>query len=470
MRRTIAILVVATGCEATDDADRCPSWTRRDGDRCVLRDWSTPEMDDALSEAGAREVQAAVGIAGDALVAWSTNDPTKGVVVVAEPSGDPFDRDDDSAWQLHTLAPGEGVGLEPAIAVGPGGEAIAAWKQQGEEGAIWLARRGVRGAWRIDDAPISWAETAYEPRVAFAQDGEAIALWNQWTGTNFSPAVATRPAGEDGFRVPDEIDELLAAPVNFSNAPRIAIAPGGAALVTWYQAPIDDLMVYVSERDGADAPFTPAAADAFVSAGGAPVDSHVEANAQPAITDDAAAVVWTQVHGDPWDIAVYLARRDGDEAWVGPHSRDDTLSEPGAFARCPSLAFAPTGALVVSWYESRDDDTAVLVWRDDAEDAPLRLSSSDRIAVHPALAIAPDGGVVVVWAQSAALAPDTWQVVARRLQLESDRWLPEEPLSLAQAGLAPTPQVAIADDGAVLVAWAQGGVIDGRVFTATLSP
>lgn len=466
---TFVLLAATAACVASDDPDGCPSWTRHDGDRCVLRDWARPGVDDARSEPGAREIQAAIGIGGEALIAWATNDPVDGVVMVAAPISDPFGDDPNVAWQSHALAREDGVGLEPAIAVGPDGEAIAAWKQQAEQGAIWIARRNdTGGSWRVDDAAISWAETAYEPRVGFARDGEALVVWNQWTGTNFSPAVARRRPGEQTFVAPDRVDELLAAPVNYSNAPRLAIAASGAALITWYQAPVDDLMVYTSERSDADSPFAPAAADAFVSAGGGPVDSHVEANAQPAITDDEAAVVWTQVHGGPRDIAVYLARRHGDDRWSGPRSLDDTLSEPGAFARCPNLAFAPTGELVVTWFESRDDDTAVLAWRE-VDGTPLRLSTEDRVAVHPALALAPDGGAIVVWAQASVEAPDTWQVVARRLQLESGNWLPEEPLSVTQAGLAPTPQVAIADDGAVLVAWAQGGVIDGRVYVATLS-
>jgi hypothetical protein len=462
--------MLGAACAPGDRPDACPSWTRADGDRCVLRAWSRPEVDDALSEPGAREVQAAIGPDADPVLAWSTNDATAGVVVVAEPERDAF-AGERVAWSTRELARDEGVGLEPAIAVGAGGQAIAAWKQQADTGAIWLAHRTAPGQWRIDDAPISWAETAYEPRVAFTRDDETIALWNQWTGANFSPAVARRGPGEATFVVPDGVDELLAAPVNYSNAPRIAVAPSGAALVTWYQAPVDDLMVYVSERPSAEAPFEPAAAEAFVSAKGAPVDSHVEANPQPAITDDAAAVVWTQVHGEPWDIAVYLARRDGPVSagnpWRGPTSLGDTLSEPGAFARCPSLGFAGDGELFVTWYESRDDDTAVMVWRDDGG-APLRLSTPDRVAVHPVLAIAADGGAVIVWAQSSVDAPDTWQVVTRRWQRDADEWLAEEPLSIPQAGLAPTPQIAIDLEGAVLVAWAQGGVIDGRVYAATM--
>lgn len=466
--RWIAALWSATACAPDDDPLACPAWTTAEGDRCVLRSWVVPDPGDALSEPGAREVQVALGPGGEALVAWTDADPVDGRVFVAERS--------DGAWTSVAMHVDDGgsVGLEPAIAIGPAGEALAAWKQQREDGAVFLATRAPAGGWTMPTAPISWAQTAYEPRVAFGPDGEAFVLWNQWTGTNFGVALGLRAPGSDAFALPGEADALLSAPVNYANAPRLAVGPGGEGLVAWYQAPVDDLMVYVSERRDADSPFTHAEADAFVSPGGATVDSHTEANATPVLGDDGeAAVVWTQQRGEPWDIAVFAATRTAAGQWRRPSSLDDTISTPGAFARCPQAVLVD-GALVVTWYETRGDDTAV--WVDLGDDAgPQRLSAAGVEAVHPVLGVDGDGGVVVVWVENDAASRDTWRVVARRrsapvdADLDDSPWLAPEILSVPQAGLAPTPQLAIApDDGAVLVAWAQGGVLDARVYVAAL--
>jgi hypothetical protein len=469
-RAWVVALVACRGlgaCEpaALTDAD-CPAWTRAEGERCVLRGWIVPGPTDALGEPGARDVQVAVGGPGDALVAWAwTRMNDDGPVVLAELAGE--------AWSLTEVRAGEGSGLEPAVALAPAGHALLAWKQQQTDGAVYLATRDPDRRWRwpVAGAPLSWPATAYEPRVHLGRDGEAFTLWNQWTGEHFGVALALRPAEDPQapFVVPEGPAQLLSPLVNYANAPRLAVGEHGEALVTWYQAPVDDLMVYTSERREPGGAFgRPAAADVLSPAGG-PVDSHAQANPWPALhPSGAAAVVWTQTRG-PGDLPVYLATRDPDGRWSPPASLDATLSRPGAYARCPQLAFAPDGTLVATWFETRGSDTAVFVWRGHPEDdgiEPLRLSTTGAEAVHPALAVGPDGGAVVVWGEGTS---GSWQVLARRHQPHSDTWLPPEPLSDPYPGLAPDPQLALApDDGRVLVAWAQGGVLDGRVFVATL--
>ena len=459
MRRgAAALLLWVIGCEAPAD-DECPAWTREDDGHCVLRAWKDPEV---VSEAGAREVQVAAGVDGDAIVAWANADPEHGFIQLVQSRAD--------GWSPSAFHREAGVGLEPAIAIGPAGEAILAWKQQRDEGEIHIATREPSGSWHDVDTPFSWAETAYEPRVGFADDGEAFVVWNQWTGTNFGVAVAVREDVADQFVKPKTADDLLSAPVNYANAPRIAIGDDGDVLLAWYQAPVDDLMVYVSERAD-EGSFTKARADGFISPPGAPVDSHAEANAWPALhASGAGAVAWTQRQQGEWDIAVYLATRDADGSWTSPVSRDDSLSEPGAFARCPQLAFTSNGEIVVTWYESRDGATGVFVWQGSRDDgAPRQLSIAGVEAVHPALVVAADGGVMIAWAENTDDATDTWRIVAMRYLPTDDRWLDAEVISTPQAGLAPTPQLAIAPDtGAVVAAWAQGGVIDGRVHVATL--
>jgi hypothetical protein len=463
----LTLLAGASACEPaalTDDG--CPAWTRAQGERCVLRAWIVPESDDALGEPGARDVQVAVGGQGDALVAWAwTRMNADGPVVVAELTGE--------TWSLTEARAGEGSGLEPTVALSPEGRALFAWKQQRTDGAVYLATRDADGQWRWPpaNAPLSWSETAYEPRVRFGPDGEAFVLWNQWTGEHFGVALSLRPADrpDQPFTAPDGPAQLLSPQVNYANAPQLAVGEDGEALVTWYQAPVDDLAVYVSERREPGGAFGRPAAAGFVSPTGGPVDSHAQANPWPALhASGAAAVVWTQQRG-AGDLPVYLATRDPDGAWSLPGSLAESLSQPGAYARCPQVAFAPDGTMVVAWFETRGSDTAVLVWRGHAADdetEPLRLSTVGAEAVHPALAIGPDGGAVVVWGEG---IDGSWQVLARRHQPHSDTWLPAEPLSTPYLGLAPDPQIALApDDGRVLVAWARGGVLDGRVQVATL--
>lgn len=445
--------------------DDCPAWTRAEASRCVLRDWVRPGPDDGLGAPGARDIEVALGPEGQALLAWAHTGMADGHVVMAESDGE--------GWSTTEVRAGAGDGVEPAVALGPGGRALLAWKQQREEGTVYLATRDAKGTWSWpdEDRPLSWPQTAYEPRVHFGSDGEALVVWNQWTGTNFGVAVGWRDADDpDGaLALPTTADQLLSPAVNFSNAPRMAVGEDGEVLITWYQAPVDDLMVYISERRGPDEPFSQPPADGFISPLGGPVDNHAIANPWPALhPSGAGAVVWSQ-QVEEWSIPIFVATRDVDGTWQRPASREDSLSRPGALARCPQAAFTPDGTLVVTWFETRDDRTEVLVWQGDPQEAsvePRVLSTPGAEAVHPALVVDADGGVMVSWGEQVGGA---WQVVARRYQPYADRWLDLESLSTPFIGLAPSPRVALApDDGRVMVAWAQGGVIDGVVHVASL--
>lgn len=454
-----ALALVGLACEPAPSEGGCPAWTDPAGARCVLRGW---QLDPSpLGREGAREVQAALGPDGHALLAWTHATSTEGSVVLAEPAA--------AGWTVTEVS-SPSRGLEPAIALGPEGRALLSWKLELDDGEVWLASRDDHGAWSWPERAQSWAGAAYEPRVGFGPDGEALLVWNQWTGDNFGVAVARRPAEDpDGaFRGPQAVEDLLSPAVNYSNAPRLAIGPDGDAVIAWYQAPVDDLMVFASERAPGDPAFSRPDAAGHLSPAGGPVDSHPEANPQPAVhASGRAAVAWTQQLDDD-RAAVFVATRDPDGAWRRPASLDDSISDRSAYARCPRPAFAPDGTLVITWYETVGARSSVLAWRhpvDEDPSGPEVLSEPDAEAVHPALGIAPDDGTVVVWSQREGMA---WQVVARRHQPGPPRWLPTEPLADAQLGLAPTPALAVSDDGQVLVAWAEGSVVEGRVRVAAL--
>ena len=430
----------------------------------MLRSWSSEAV--VLGDPGARSLQAAMGASGDVLLAWAQTTTEGSTLVLARP-------DDTASWSLTSVPEYGGNAAEPAIAVDDLGRALLAWEERGTQPRVHLATRDETGAWSWPQAPLHPDPESYEPRVYFGVDGEGLVVWNQREGMNLRVAVARR-APEDptgAFVVPDDASDLLSPSVNFANAPRLALDERGRGLIAWYQAPIDDLMVFVSERQSPDGGFTQPAATEFISAPGGPVDSHAEANPQPALHESgAAAVIWTQQAG-PTAIPVFLATRDPDGTWHRPASLDDSLSSPQADARCPQLAFGPDGSLLATWYETEGDRSEVMVWQqqpgDDSPSDPSPLSSPGAQAVHPALAITPDGNAVLVWAESEDGAA-TWQVQARLYQADDDRWLPARALGTARHGQDPRPQLALGPEDRVLVAWTEGSIVDARVRVTEL--
>src|SRR4051812_38671537 len=100
-------------------------------------------------------------------------------------------------------------------------------------------------------------------------------------------------------------------------------------------------MVYASERATADGEFSRPGKDDFLSAAGAPVDSHPVANPRPALSESGeAAVVWTQEDGKG-NTPVFLATRSNQGVWTRPIGLDDSFSPAVGTARCAQLAFGP---------------------------------------------------------------------------------------------------------------------------------
>lgn len=455
---TVALGLAACGPVPEEELS-CPAWTRAEEGRCILRSWTAASP--TIGAAGASDVQVAVGPQSRAMLAWTHASQTAGTIMLAETAE--FSDPKAATWSLTEVSAGDGVGVEPAIAMGPEGQALLAWKQQAAEGSVFLATRDLEGAWQMPSSPISWDGNAYEPRVQIGDDGEALVIWNQWAGSVFGVAVGLRAARSSAFSFPEAPEQLLSPPSNYANAPRLALSSTGEALITWYQAPVDDLMVFASERRERASAFGQPAADDFLSPLGGPVDSHPEANPQPALhPSGAAAIVWTQ-QIDQGSTPVFVATRSPDGQWQRPASVRDSLSDPNAIARCPMVAFDPEGEIVVTWHETRGAVNEVMVWRESGE--PQRLSTEGTEAVAPALAMGAQGGALVVWAEQDAQG---WRIVARGHQPVEDRWLPATTLSAPSVGLAPRPQLAVDTNDRVLVAWVEGSVVEGRVHTAML--
>jgi hypothetical protein len=295
-------------------------------------------------------------------------------------------------------------------------------------------------------------------------------VWDQWYDVDYGVALASRPAGSATWTLPKSADDVFSPKIFYSNAPRIALNAAGQALIVWYQSTGGPLMVYASERSGPGAPFSRPGPANFLSAPGAPVDSHPNANPAPALAETGeAAVAWTQENGAK-AIPVFLATRDRAGKWTRPRDLGDTFSMPVGTARCAQIAFGPRGDLYVVWYQDEGAGDAVLAARRAPDGAwiedglhPARLSSEASIAFAPTLAVGPDGEVVVAFAE---LDHGQTRIVARRTGEAREPWGPREVLSPEGSdGVDPSASVGGPGDRAV-VGWAQGGIISARAMFA----
>lgn len=448
----------------------CPAWTTAAASSagCVERAFSLPAAGDAVGEPGAREISVAVDSAGRGVAAWTQVDASGARLVVAEEqAGGGF-----ALREPAAALPGRTESAD--LITGPDGTAAVAWKQWVDGGGVVFAsERDASGAWADPPdlgARFSFPPTAYEPRLATRASGETVLVWNQWMSTGYGVAVARRPSAGAPWELPSEADDVLSPHIFFSNAPQIAVNERGDALIVWYQATSGPLMARASERFGPDGEFSRPAAEDFLSAPGAPVDSHVTANPMPALGPRGeAAVVWTQEDG-AGAVPVYIATRDPEGRWTRPRDLSDSFSRALGIARCPQIAFGGAGELYVTWYQDDGEGNRVYGARRGSSGAwieggrsPILVSSEGAQGITPVLAVSASGAAVLVWSERAG---EAWRVSARRTG-PGEPWGPVEVLSPEGAGDAGNPAVAVERaSGRTMVAWAQGEPLNARVLAA----
>ncbi len=484
---TAAMALLGCGCRLTPfqtdgdcpDARRtasgicCPTWTIAGGGACERRPWTLPVEGSGLGEADVRSLNVAIDGRGQPIASWIEATESSGRVVVAEARGGAFE----------VRSPSEALGgtaVQSDVAAGVDGAAMVVWKQQypGSEGRVFVSEREADGAWSDpagDGGSFSRLPTAYEPRPRFFPNGERLVVWNQWMSTGYGVATATKPPGED-WHLPANADDVLSQHLLYSNAPQPAVNERGDAVISWYQSDGAALLAWESERFGYGGAFSRPGPTEYLSVRDAPIDSHPIANPKPALSPAGeAAVVWTQENGKGSTL-VYIATRTPAGVWTKPASLDDALSPRLGYARCPQVAFAPTGDLFVVWYQDIGNGNRVLAahrapdgqWVEPGRE-PTLVSTEGRDAIFPALAIGGGGAVLATWSERQA---DRWVVAARRRAPSGSGWGPVEVLSVTGTGDASQPAAAIGGEAEVaIVGWTQSeGAVERAYFATVPSP
>ena len=188
----------------------------------------------ALSEPGKRvmDPQVAFNAEGEAVAAWSLYNGTYWMIQEAsKPPG--------AEWRPPVTISEPGVSAyAPVIAVGPGDEAVVAWmRENGSFGSynysVQAAARPAGGAWQ---APVTvsqplayggWPPVA--PSIGADARGDALLVWEHG-GSNSPAQAAWKPAG-GVWQTPENISEPGAS----ASGPEVAVDPAGHALVVWWR-------------------------------------------------------------------------------------------------------------------------------------------------------------------------------------------------------------------------------------------
>ncbi len=337
--------------------------------------WSAPTQ---LTAPGldAYDPEIAIGSQGEAIAIWARVDGGKPLIQAAtRPVG--------GSWSAGTnlSTPGQQAD-RPQIAIDAQGNAIAAWERSdGSHYIVQAATRPPGGSWSAPDDLSAAGQNATNPMLAVNPGGEAITVWERYNGSHFVVQVATRDAG-GGWSAATN----LSAAAKDGTRPRVALDPGGDAVVLWRSGDGTDLIVETASRP----PGSSWSAPAELTAPG--LDAYA-----PRIAIDAqgnAIAAWERSDGSHY--IVQAATRPPGGSWSAPAS----LSAPDHDAGRPAIGVNAVGSTIVSW--SRSDGSHYIVqaaarppagtWS-----ASVDLSAPSQDAYAPELATDPWGDAVAVW-------------------------------------------------------------------------
>jgi hypothetical protein len=316
-------------------------------------------------------VDVAVNAGGGAVAAWVCGSGAGSVVEAArKPLRGPWSE------PATIAAPGGGVGSLD-VAIGPGGEAVAAWTRGvGGVGSIELASGAAGGSW---SAPATLGEGS-GAQVGVGAGGAAAAVW---AGAGGVVDAATRPAlGSWGGAV-------VLAPAGIpSPTPQLGVDETGRALAVWQRGGVI--------RASAFAPGGSWSAAEDVSSAG---EGTATAPALDVSPDGSAVAAWqlADPKGNPLAVQVARGRSTG---FGGPGGQ--SFAEP--LGRAPAVATDDVGDGTAAWLRDAGEFARVVrgstttagpisEWR-----KPLGVSGEANLS-PPAVASDGDGNATVVWAR-----------------------------------------------------------------------
>jgi hypothetical protein len=140
--------------------------------------WSAPAT---LSTPGAEAVapRVAMSAAGDAVADWTEGAETTRIAAVTRPAAA-------AAWGPPTLiSPTTGDAEDARIAMSAGGDAMALWRHEiGPDEIVEAARLAAGGGWSAPTMLSAPGKDAYEPAVAMDPGGDTVAAWSRSNGTD----------------------------------------------------------------------------------------------------------------------------------------------------------------------------------------------------------------------------------------------------------------------------------------------
>jgi hypothetical protein len=401
-----------------------------------------------LSAAGgqANEPAVAIGPGGDAIAVWRVFEAGGATIVAANrPPGGP--------WEPPVPISTPGLeSFSPTVIVDAAGEATVVWEVEEDETetiGVVAASRTAGGVWGPPQAIGSEGEAVEQPTQLTGDDaGEMIAAWTREEGGHSVVEVASRPPG-GGWSAP--------APISLAgeeaHEPRIALNQAGDAAAIWEASAGVEEVARAAWRPAGGAWGAPA----LVTAAG-------EEAAFPVVGLDAGGdltAVWERT--DATNFVIREADRTGGGSWSTPRR----LSPSGVDSFAPELAVDPGDDATAAWERSSSGGTEIVI------EAASRPGAGAWGGSTP---LSPAGGnaqLQKVGLDAAGDATAVWREgkyptvgVAAATRPATGGW--GAPVAISTPGAAnERPALAVDPDGDAIAVWERLGATDSLIQAAT---
>jgi len=272
-------------------------------------------------------------------------------------------------------------------------------------------------------------------------------VWARSSGVSPSIQAALRPAGQGSFGSPQD----LSLGGQTASPPQVAVSPNGTAIAVWTRSDGTTPVIQAAVKPAGQAGFD--AAQTISQAG------RIATRLQVAVAPDGTATAVWQRQNDGSTYTIQGAMRPVGAASSGA-VQNLSVPEAGRNANVPQVAVAPDGAATAAW--ERDDGSRQVIQSATRPagqatfEATENRSQSGQHAFGPQVAMGIDGATTIAWRRSdgATYIPQATTRAAGQLVFGAVQ-------NLAPAGEDVTndPQLGVAPDGAVTMAWASAGII-----------
>jgi hypothetical protein len=313
----------------------------------------------------------AINSSGAKVAAWINEDNFLLLQVATQDAG--------GSWSAaRSLSSSNADAGTPAVAIGPGGNAVAMWDlfQTGQGVVIQASARPAHGSWGPVATLSPASDSASSPKVGMDANGNAVAIWLLDTGTSTSIRSSYLPVG-GSWTTPVQISTLGVT----ARRPSLAVNASGDALAVWETA---SGQILVAERKS--------------GAWGAPVSIapafYRQNAAQVALGGRGdAAIVWSRAYNS------FVATRDAGGSWSAP-TTVSTRSAGGSV----SVAVDGSGNAVLVYVSlavpNANPVVAITRSAGGSWSAPSTISSPSEAALGPSVVATPAGTFVAGWNSS----------------------------------------------------------------------